>query len=775
MLPAILAMLGLAGASAKQGYDERKAEQAEFKMRQDKQNQAIQMENQKYFTELFKGDLDPDSAMMLGQSAVKRGMDPNLVAPMVGQSTQRWAEQQEWKNLIRGYLQSQGAMPGGAPGVAPSPTTSTMAMPSPATPSEGPPTVPIDTAAMYRRMHGIDDRITELREGYRDVEVENFQTPIGAPPEGSPIDPLMHEQSMMMGELESQRARFGGAEQPTTPLSQTTPQMPPAQPSVAPQTTSAVTPTPQPQDLTIPRPRAGMKPSISLSESGASVTLTPTGPLGGKEITADLISQARAQNMPVYKINAALDAENARRRMTGEPPLEPDRQALEQYEDLRFETVRKQIEDDLRSRMDAGSAFVAATQAAYDQTGHLPQRWQSVIQPKEGDLAASAYTKAVAQASEALPKVLATAGEAKTPTAMRGAIPPGFLSRAIDQTPHLRPEDSIRAKHVAAETLTQRIMPQLQQAFPGRTQAQYAALAMQLGAYAVDGEVPREWHDAVMGQPQAFGFSPAQAEMIQALGISPFDPDAGGRAQDAITQQAFQRQFQEKALGTAQDIQAVEETAQRLQPGVATPPKAPVKSPAEIQAGQESRALTQKGKVETQHKEIEHQFSKAPTGAVEKIQPVDDLYVTGLSILKHATTKGKDGQSLLDKYGDQPAFYFATKQAFQKQFGAVPADVAKYIALLGKIFNVEKKTFAGTATSLNERSDLLTFMPDPKENLRTALQKVQTLISAAGTELERDLGFLEKNYPKSDFSSFGYRKIQKARQAQQEAQGKEKP
>lgn len=777
LLP-ILTLMGLGGLAAKQGYDERKGEQAEFEMKREKERRAAAEHNQKYYTDLLKGDFDPESAQLIGQAAVKGGMDPNLVAPMLGQSVERWQasqQQRQMQQLVMSMLLGQmgqqmpGGVPGAVSGTAPSPGTTPRAINQTpdrgvATPAlEPPPTVPIDMEAFYRRMRGIDEQIPQLRDVYRTGQVEDFQYPGGTP---SIIDPMLHEQSMMLKELEGQRGTQYAEPQPA-------PQQAPAQ-SVQP-SAKPTEETPAPTgELTIPQPRAGMKPSFTIgSEGKVSATLTPSGPLSGKEVTASLLSQARQQNMPSYKVRAAIDAENARRQARGEPPLDPDDAAINAYEDQRFEEVRKRIEDDLRQRMTPPEAFVAATQMAYDQTGHLPQRWQSVIQPKEGDLASAAYTKAVAQASETLPKIIATASEAKTPAAMRGAIPPGFMSRAIDATPYLRPEDSIRAKHVAAQSLTQRLMPILAEQFPGRTQAQYAALAMQLGAYAVDGEVPRDWHDAVMGQPQAFGFSQDQAAMMQALNISPFDPDAGQRAQDAITQQAFQRQFQERALGTAQDLQAVEETAQRMQPGVSTPPKAPIKTPIEIQRGQEQRALEQKGRIETQQKEIEHEFSKAPAGEIQKVQPVDDLYTTGLAILKHATTKGKDGQSLIDKYGNYPAFVFSSKQAFEKQFGAVPDDVAKYIALLGKIFNVEKKTFAGTATSLNERSDLITFMPDPKENIRTALQKIQTLVSTAGTELERDLGFIEKNYPKTDLSTFGYRRIQKARKEQKESKEKE--
>ena len=87
---------------------------------------------------------------------------------------------------------------------------------------------------------------------------------------------------------------------------------------------------------------------------------------------------------------------------------------------------------------------------------------------------------------------------------------------------------------------------------------------------------------------------------------------------------------------------------------------------------------------------------------------------------------------------------------------------------LSGLFNIEKKEFTGTATSLNERKDLVAWIPDKTTNVRDALGSISILLKQIGGSLDRDIELVRKNYPGTDLNALNYQKIKDARAARQQ-------
>jgi len=495
---------------------------------------------------------------------------------------------------------------------------------------------------------------------------------------------------------------------------------------------------------------------------GAQTIQTPTGTrstkeITGKEITSDAISQARTQGLHPREVHVALDLENARRKMKGQPPLDVDDTALVAYDLEHFETRMNQTRRDLESQgVDPKLAFDQAVQETYKTTGLVPEKYKSMIQPKEGELASHAYINAVNHVGTVISQL-------RDPGAISKMFEPGFLAKQINMDPHIKPEDSIRATHVAAQQLMQSIMPKLKAQYPQLSDTQLAGLAVKISAYATGGEVPKEWHEAVMGNPTAFGYSPEQAAAMAASGINPLEPGAGAKAQDVISDITLKKDFRKSYMEAAQTPEGRARAYDELQKRGTQPAPATAKTPGEIDREIQKQ---QKGTLSRQDREQEQEFSKTPSGEIDKLTALDNIYTTGVRLQQLAVQKDPQGKTLLDKYGNYPGTFIDWYRKASGALGNTDPQLRKYTDLLGKIFNIEKKTFAGVAVNVAERKDLLQFMPDPGDNVRTGLMKINDLVQTTDLELANKVEYYKTNYPKTDFTSFGHQKIRSARAAQ---------
>ncbi|HRB81618.1 MAG TPA: hypothetical protein PK614_05085 [Nitrospira sp.] len=324
---------------------------------------------------------------------------------------------------------------------------------------------------------------------------------------------------------------------------------------------------------------------------------------------------------------------------------------------------------------------------------------------------------------------------------------------------------------------------------PGMTQAQAMIMSMQAAA-GLAGYTPKEWQPMIMANAQAFGITdPDIAQMVATGEIDLLQP---GSLQAGITKKnalAYEGKIREKGMerqfavtqtpeGVAATQQAL--TTQPSAPPAASPgaapvgagsPAAPSQTPGEI-----DRAIkTQQVAAETEAKEkVQKQYRLAPEKEIQDVRALDDMYTKGTRLLQIGEgTPDKPG--LIDRYGNYPGTFFDWTQSIKSATGTMDPDLKEYVNTLSGLFNIEKKEFTGTATSLNERKDLVAWIPDKSTNVRDALQSVSQLVKSVSSDLKRNTEHIASNYPGTDLSSLKYNQIQQRRLARQQQQGTQPP
>lgn len=324
---------------------------------------------------------------------------------------------------------------------------------------------------------------------------------------------------------------------------------------------------------------------------------------------------------------------------------------------------------------------------------------------------------------------------------------------------------------------------------PGMTQARAMIMSMQAAA-GLAGYTPKEWQPMIMANAQAFGITdPDIAQMVATGEIDLLQP---GSLQAGITKKnalAYEGKIREKGMerqfavtqtpeGVAATQQAL--TAQPSAPPAASPgaapvgagsPAAPSQTPGEI----DRTIKTQQVAAETEAKEkVQKQYRLAPEKEIQDVRALDDMYTKGTRLLQigEGTT---DKPGLIDRYGNYPGTFFDWMQSIKSATGSMDPDLKEYVNTLSGLFNIEKKEFTGTATSLNERKDLVAWIPDKSTNVRDALQSVSQLVKSVSSDLKRNTEHIASNYPGTDLSSLKYNQIQQRRLARQQQQGTQPP
>jgi hypothetical protein len=326
---------------------------------------------------------------------------------------------------------------------------------------------------------------------------------------------------------------------------------------------------------------------------------------------------------------------------------------------------------------------------------------------------------------------------------------------------------------------------------PGMTQAQAMIMSMQAAA-GLAGYTPKEWQPMITANAQAFGITdPDIAQMVATGEIDLLQP---GSLQAGITKKnalAYEGKIREKGMerqfavtqtpeGVAATQQAL--TAQPSAPPAASPGAAPVGagSPAAPQQtpGEIDRAIkTQQVAAETEAKEkVQKQYRLAPEKEIQDVRALDDMYTKGTRLLQLGEGDPSRGAAgLIEKYGNWPGTFFELVNSAKSATGSMDPELQEYVNTLSGLFNIEKKEFTGTATSLNERKDLVAWIPDKSTNVRYALQSVAQLVKNVTSDLKRNTEYIASNYPGTDLSSLKYNQIQQRRLARQQQQGTQPP
>lgn len=507
------------------------------------------------------------------------------------------------------------------------------------------------------------------------------------------------------------------------------------------------------------------------------------GPLGtvpgkGEEmqnstaVSQDIVAQAKSMGMHPD----LLDQEFAKQiaRSNGQYPAF-DETVRKSYRTEYFQSVAQQKQQAL---MAAGvpepqAQQQAARLAADSMGGWHPEGTSSLIQytPEER------HRNTIGQATKQVVMQARAAMDASRP-GEPATIQPGLFAKYVDDalgtdaTPQERDAILNDVTNMAATTFRQKLA-----AIPGITGAQASIMAMQ-AASGIAGHTPKEWLPQIMANAQAFGIT--DPEIAKRVATGEIDLLKPGSLQEGITRinaEQLEGKIREKGMerqfAVAQTPEGVEATKQSMLPQstqVAGPGgAAPAPSPGQIDRDiklQQTMAET-KGK-----EEIQKQYRVAPQKEIDNVRALDDMYVKGTRLLqlgKGDPTKGTAG--LIEKYGNYPGTFFDLMNQVKSGTGTMEPELKEYVNTLSGLFNIEKKEFTGTATSLNERKDLVAWIPDKTTNVRDALQSVAHLVKTVTSDLDRDTKHIAANFPGTDLSSLKYNQIQERRLARKQQDG----
>ena len=346
-----------------------------------------------------------------------------------------------------------------------------------------------------------------------------------------------------------------------------------------------------------------------------------------------------------------------------------------------------------------------------------------------------------------------------------GQIQPGLLRKYMqDAMPDASPQEQQAALEDITNLAATRFMPILAQGMPeGAARIRAMQFATQLS-----GHVPQQWMQQVIGNPQAFGITdPAVAGKLATGQYNPFSPTGIKDAITAASAEAYEGKIREKGMERQFATVATPEGAAAVQQQLGGQP--PAQSPGQL----DRQLQLDKVKAEAGAREdIQFAHRVAPEGELKQITALDDMYTKGTRLMQLGQGyTGKDGKphaGMLERYGDTPGTFFDLFNKLKSSFGQLDLDTKEYVNTLSGLFNIEKKEFTGTATSLNERKDLVAWIPDKTTNVRDALGSISILLKQIGGSLDRDIELVRKNYPGTDLGALNYQKIKDARAARQQ-------
>lgn len=346
-----------------------------------------------------------------------------------------------------------------------------------------------------------------------------------------------------------------------------------------------------------------------------------------------------------------------------------------------------------------------------------------------------------------------------------GEIQPGLLRKYMqDAMPDSTPQEQQAALEDITNLAATRFMPILAQGMPeGAARIRAMQFATQLS-----GHVPQQWMQQVIANPQAFGITdPAVAGKLATGQYNPFSPTGIKDAMTAANAEAYEGKIREKGMERQFATVATPEGAAAVQQQQSG--QQPAQSPGAL----DRQLQLDKVKAEAGAREdIQFAHRVAPEGEFKQIRAMDDMYTKGTRLMQLGQGyTGKDGKAhagMLERYGDTPGTFFDLMNKLKSSFGQLDPDTKEYVNTLSGLFNIEKKEFTGTATSLNERKDLVAWIPDKTTNVRDALGSISILLKQIGGSLDRDIELVRKNYPGTDLNALNYQKIKDARAARQQ-------
>ena len=495
-------------------------------------------------------------------------------------------------------------------------------------------------------------------------------------------------------------------------------------------------------------PQATAEPTqpsqVSQLRAGGSISFGPGGttissqlePYGSKEATATILAQAQQQQLRPSQVRAQM-AVLSQQTAGSSVPFVPDETQLQAYEGRYFS---RNVKDRTNLFMQAGVSQAEALQQAarlsLQELGYLPPGWQGFVQPSDAEITNAASQRAVATAGTVMKLLMqSTVQSGGGP----GSIPQNILGIAIDQDPYLSPAQRNGLKEQMAVQFAESLIPHLQQGGLSRELAEQRA--RQYASAAVGGMVPTVWKQqgvSTVLTPEQFQLYTANPEAY-----SPYTPEGVRKLQGAGVELSEAKKLTEPSIA----VEAQKQILAGPQPQAGALPKAPGPAPLAKATEEQFQVGKRRGaeKLATEE-EVRLAHRIAPEADLKNAQGLDAIYTNATRLLQLQP-------QIEAKYGSIPGGFIGLMNTMQRGVGARDPLLRQYVNLVQETFNLKKKEFAGTAVSARERTDLSDYIPDESMNVREVFGLMKNLRTSSGIMLERDLGVLKDNYPRTNINS----------------------
>lgn len=553
-----------------------------------------------------------------------------------------------------------------------------------------------------------------------------------------------------------------GIEQDVTPADMSTARQPEIQ---EPPTTGQVdavkaAPTELPT-LVIPPDRKPINKSttVHIAPGNTQTKHTTVTAMTGDELTASLLSQATEKGIPVAEAQRKFHENNVKREAEGKSPLKYDYTAHGHALESEWNTTRTNIQQMLVAQgANQHDAFTQSAVMASNKTGFVPAQWMQVVKPTAEQVAAGAFHNVLQQTKARLDSFVNNLKpmlpSAKPSAVLNDLFSEPFLLNAADSIPgvSLDPATRTTVLHSLANTAHNAFLNAVQQSGRPLSPAQQNYFALSMASKAVGGNVPEQWRAFVERDLDKLGLASKDDLAIYQglppqLRPDPLDADFGSRLANTRIALENKKASQQAYRSMAKTPEGLAATEQMFagKSGV---------TPSTIGKTERGIEVDQQGAVKQKAADVERANAIIPTAHLEKLQTADGIYKAAREAQQLAQAKDKQGQTILDKYGDTPGSWREFAAKVKGGFGKADPQLTAYLNRLGKVYNYERHTLTGAATSVYEGSALQPYLPAPDDNVRTGLMKLNNLTTQLRDQLDTHLSQAKSDYPRSNHEAF---------------------
>lgn len=564
-----------------------------------------------------------------------------------------------------------------------------------------------------------------------------------------------------------------GIEQDVTPADMSTARQPEVQESLTTgQVDTVKAASTELPTLTIPPDRKPINKSMTvhIAPGNTQTKHTTVTAMTGDELTASLLSQANEKGIPVAEAQRKFHENNVKREAEGKSPLKYDYTAHGHALESEWNTTRANIQQMLVAQgANQHDAFTQSAVMASNKTGFVPAQWMQVVKPTTEQVAAGAFHNVLQQTKARLDSFVSNLKpmlpSAKPSAVLNDLFSEPFLLNAADSIPgvSLDPATRTTVLHSLANTAHNAFLNAVQQSGRPLSPAQQNYFALSMASKAVGGNVPEQWRAFVERDLDKLGLA-SKDDLAVYQGLppqlrpDPLDPDFGSRLANTRLALENKKASQQAYRSMAKTPEGLAATEQMFagKSGV---------TPSTIGKTERGIEVDQQGAVKQKAADVERANAIIPTAHLEKLQTADGIYKAAREAQQLAQAKDKQGQTILDKYGDTPGSWREFAAKVKGGFGKADPQLTAYLNRLGKVYNYERHTLTGAATSVYEGSALQPYLPAPDDNVRTGLMKLNNLTTQLRDQLDTHLSQAKSDYPRSNHEAF-YRNKERTKETE---------